>query len=106
MPRAIRELRVERGLTQEALARLVGVSSLSVSDWENLYKRPRQESVEKLATVLEVPVEEIELAPAKKTGPPVGWKHTPETKARISQRVREARNGQHGHEAVASGEAA
>ncbi|MBQ3220980.1 MAG: helix-turn-helix transcriptional regulator [Clostridia bacterium] len=50
----IKELRVERGLTQPQLAKLVGVSNGMISVWENNVNEPKASYVKKLATVLGV----------------------------------------------------
>lgn len=50
----IKELRTERGLTQPALARLVGVSKGMISIWENNINEPKATYVKRLAVVLEV----------------------------------------------------
>ena len=50
----IKELRVERGLTQPQLAKLVGVSNGMISVWENNVNEPKASYVKKLATVFGV----------------------------------------------------
>ena len=50
----IKELRIERGLTQPQLAKLVGVSNGMVSVWENNINEPKASYVKKLATVFGV----------------------------------------------------
>lgn len=50
----IKELRVEKGLTQPQLAKLVGVSNGMISIWENNINEPKASYVKKLATALEV----------------------------------------------------
>lgn len=52
----IRVLRVQRNLTQRDLARLVGVSAAAIAQWERGGKTPRLVSLQRLATVLEVPM--------------------------------------------------
>jgi transcriptional regulator with XRE-family HTH domain len=54
VPRPLREIRAAQGLTQQRLAELIGVTYLSVSNWENGYNRPRDAYVAKLAEVLHV----------------------------------------------------
>ncbi|MBO4939493.1 MAG: helix-turn-helix transcriptional regulator [Clostridia bacterium] len=50
----IRELRLERGLTQPQLATLVGVSKGMISIWENNVNEPKASYIKRLAIVLEV----------------------------------------------------
>ena len=47
----LKKLRTRLGLTREAFAPLLGVSSQSIYIWESGQARPRQESVDKLAIV-------------------------------------------------------
>ncbi len=50
----IKELRIERGLTQPQLAELVGVSKGMISIWENNVNEPKAIFVKRLACALEV----------------------------------------------------
>lgn len=50
----IKELRLEKGLTQPQLAKLVGVSNGMISIWENNINEPKASYVKKLAAALEV----------------------------------------------------
>ena len=55
----LRELRGEKGLTQEQLAELLGVSNRSVSRWENGRNMPDFDLLMELARRYDVSVEEI-----------------------------------------------
>ena len=55
----IRQLRLERGWTQETLANLLGVSRLAVARWETGERRPRKKYLDKLAEVFGLPMEEL-----------------------------------------------
>jgi transcriptional regulator with XRE-family HTH domain len=55
----IKELRKKKGLTQEELAKAVGVSRLTVSMWESGKASPKAEFLKKLAEVLEVNVNDL-----------------------------------------------
>lgn len=56
----IRRLREDRGLTQLYLSTVVGVTTDTISRWENRhYQSIKLENAEKLAQALEVPMEEI-----------------------------------------------
>ncbi|MDE6585841.1 MAG: helix-turn-helix domain-containing protein [Clostridia bacterium] len=50
----IRELRIERGLTQPQLAKMVGVTNAVISFWENNVNEPKASYVKKLAKSLNV----------------------------------------------------
>jgi transcriptional regulator with XRE-family HTH domain len=56
----LKQLREERSLTQEELAEFTGVTSLTISRWENGKRKPRFKSIRKLAKALKVEPEEIE----------------------------------------------
>lgn len=75
----LKRLRKERGLTQEGLADLSGVSRPAIHRVENGQQVPRRGTISKLAQALEV--DPSELAPdlfAKPGGPPLGVELTPE----------------------------
>jgi len=55
----IRQLRLEKGWTQETLANLLGVSRLAVARWETGERRPRKKYLDKLAAILGLPMEEL-----------------------------------------------
>lgn len=55
----VRELRTERGLTQEDLADLVGVARQSIISIEKGRFLPSIETALRLATALAVPVEDV-----------------------------------------------
>ena len=66
----IKQLRLERGWTQETLANLLGVSRLAVARWETGERRPRKKYLDKLAEVFGIPMEEllgVELKSKEKT---------------------------------------
>ena len=48
----LKKLRTEKGLTQEHMAKLVGVSLVTYRLWENGVTTPRYENAEKLKQVL------------------------------------------------------
>ena len=52
----IKELRLEKGLSQPQLAKLVGVSNGMISIWENNINEPKASYLKALANALEVPV--------------------------------------------------
>ncbi len=63
--KTIRQLRQERGWTQEALARRLGVGQTAISAWERGERMARQRYILRLAALFGVPVEAIALGPAK-----------------------------------------
>ena len=52
----IKSLRIEKGLTQPQLAKLVGVSKGMISIWENNINEPKASYLKALATALDVSV--------------------------------------------------
>ena len=52
----IKALRLEKGLTQPQLAKMVGVSNGMISIWENNVNEPKASYLKALATALEVSV--------------------------------------------------
>lgn len=56
---ALREIRKRMGLTQEDLARLVGVERSTVTKWESGQNEPPLPMLAKLADVLGVPADEL-----------------------------------------------
>ena len=58
-PTRIRYYRLQRGLSQESLARHVGVTKAAVSKWETGLTYPRPDSAHVLAQVLQMPIGEI-----------------------------------------------
>lgn len=63
----IRAWRKRRGLTQNQLGRLCGVSGAAIGSYEKGATLPKRRVVEKIAAVLDIPVEKLEAGPA---GPP------------------------------------
>lgn len=59
MGEKIRQLRKEKGLTQDALAEALGISRQAVAKWESGQSAPATENLLKLAALLEVPLEEL-----------------------------------------------
>jgi transcriptional regulator with XRE-family HTH domain len=55
----IKEKRIAAGLTQEVLARMLGVSQATVAMWETGKSLPRAEMLIKLASVLNCTVDEL-----------------------------------------------
>ena len=53
----IKDLRLERGLTQPQLAKEIGVSNGTISFWENGLNIPRADYIKKLAAVLNTTTE-------------------------------------------------
>ena len=56
---AIRELRKQLGLTQEQLAKLVGVKQATVSAWESGDAEPTMKNTRKLMSVLNCSSDEL-----------------------------------------------
>ena len=50
----IKELRLEKGLTQPELAKIIGVSNGIISVWENNVNEPKANFIKRLATALDV----------------------------------------------------
>ena len=59
----IAALRKKRGLTQAELAAAVGVSTSAVGNWEAGLRRPRYETLLRLASVLGVTIDDLLLPP-------------------------------------------
>lgn len=66
----IKRLRMEKGMTQEALAEQLNVTRQAVSNWENGKTQPDVESLGQIARILEASVEEL-IYGEKKNGPDV-----------------------------------
>lgn len=60
-------LRKQKGLTQEELAAALGVSTSAVGNWEAGLRRPRYETLRRLASVLGVTIDEL-LSPPDQGG--------------------------------------
>lgn len=54
-----KKLRLERGLTQEAIAKKIGVTREAVSRWEAGVSSPRTESLPKLSKLLKCKIDEL-----------------------------------------------
>ena len=55
----IKNLRKQKGYTQETLAQALNIVRQTVSKWEKGYSVPDADMLEKLAEVLEVPVSDL-----------------------------------------------
>ena len=55
----IKSLRIEKGLTQPQLAKLVGVSNGMISIWENNINEPKATYLKALANALDVTVDHL-----------------------------------------------
>lgn len=56
LPERLNELRLERGLSQKELAKIINVAPSRISEWENSKKRPVYEDLIALANVFNVTV--------------------------------------------------
>lgn len=66
----IRTVREQKGLTQLYLATVVGVTTDTISRWENRrYPAIKLDNAKKLAEALEIPLEELLAAESESTGP-------------------------------------
>ena len=55
----IREAREAKGMTQEQVAKMVGVTQGAVAQWENGLTHPSFDKLVRIADVLEVPLDEL-----------------------------------------------
>lgn len=55
----IRAARVNKGLRQKELAKLLKVSNKTVSNWENGRSVPKADKIESLCAILEMPYDQI-----------------------------------------------
>ena len=55
----LRIARAIRAIGQHRLAKLVGVSQATVSLWENEFRMPTEQQKQKVATVLNFPIEQL-----------------------------------------------
>lgn len=55
----IYQLRTQKGITQDDLGRIIGVSNKAISKWENGAAKPRLEIIKKLADYFDVSVDEL-----------------------------------------------
>lgn len=67
----IREARLAKGISQMQVAIAVGVSLPVVSLWETLKVCPQEGNRRRLAELLDVPEDELEFAPYRRTGKPL-----------------------------------
>lgn len=68
-------LRKSKGLTQEELAAQIGVSTGAVGNWETGLRRPRYDTLCRLAEVLGVPLDELKFPTRFDTGKRRAKKH-------------------------------
>ena len=61
----IKNLRKQKGYTQETLAQALNIVRQTVSKWENGYSVPDADMLEKLAEVFEVPVTDLLGSPSE-----------------------------------------
>ena len=71
----IQILRKKRSLTQETLAELIGVARQTVAKWESGESAPDLETASRLASALDVSLDELVSAPAADLNPPMPGKH-------------------------------
>ncbi|MBQ8425894.1 MAG: helix-turn-helix transcriptional regulator [Clostridia bacterium] len=57
--KTIKEKRIEQGLSQQTLAKLIGVTHASISYWENGVNIPNVLDVWKIADVLNISIDEL-----------------------------------------------
>lgn len=57
--KSIKEKRIEQGLSQQALANMIGVTHASISYWENGVNIPNVFDVWKIADVLNISIDEL-----------------------------------------------
>jgi transcriptional regulator with XRE-family HTH domain len=55
----IKALRIEKGLTQPQLAKIIGVSKGMISIWENNINEPKATYLKALASALDVTVDQL-----------------------------------------------
>ena len=55
----IRQVRKQRGLSQAQLAKISGLSRYSIINFETGKRDPRVRDLKKIATALDVPIEEL-----------------------------------------------
>lgn len=69
----LREGRLARGLSQEQVARELGVTRQAVTKWENGASLPSSANLLRLSALLEIPLEELTGTPAKREDPFRRW---------------------------------
>lgn len=55
----LRKLRKEQGYTQQQLANLLGVTKSAISMYENREREPELSTIQKIATILDVDMDEL-----------------------------------------------
>lgn len=80
-PRILKQLRIERGLSQTELGKILNVTQNAIFNWENGNREPSLETIEKIATIFGV-------TPDKLTG----WTQDGPTIAEEILRVRTKKN--------------
>lgn len=75
----VKKLRIEAGLTQEDIAKKLGLSKTAVGAWENGRAKPRLDKMNKLSDLFGVPVSELlgerQVVGASKLVPLMGYTH-------------------------------
>ena len=56
---SIKAARINKGLTQKELAKLLNVSNKTVSSWENGRSVPKADKIDQLCTILDMPYDQI-----------------------------------------------
>ena len=65
----IRDARLRKGLSQKALAALIGRSKNVISNWENGRNKPDADQIELLCGILDIPVSDMFKQGENKTSP-------------------------------------
>lgn len=55
----LRKIRLERGLSQKRLAEMAGLSQAAIYQWEKGTREPKLQQLEKLASALNIPIDEF-----------------------------------------------
>lgn len=70
--RTIRDLRLEKDMSGFDVAVALGSHPASVHSWETRKSRPRPDMIRKLCEFFDVSEEQLDLAPYRKPGTPIG----------------------------------
>ena len=79
----IRDIRIQRKMTQEVLALRIGISKSSISEWEACKRVPRIETLHKLADALEITIDML----LKSDTTPNDQRTTPNDQTRTGGRI-------------------
>lgn len=55
----IKQLRIEKGISQKDMASMIGIPVSTYSNYENDYREPKAEIIDKIASVLEIKICEL-----------------------------------------------